>query len=145
MVDVFKSFNFPLLYLFQEFPFQHVFKVNIFDKVRKKYDKCKSLPFYFSDMVNMKIWEVCCKIKKREPQRVLFCWDTRTRTRNDRTRICSVTITPYPKICCILFLECSCKGIECNANMQIFKWLFYEKLNFIQFISLFNIYIREKV
>ena len=24
------------------------------------------------------------------------CWDTRTRTRNDRTRICSVTITPYP-------------------------------------------------
>ena len=25
-------------------------------------------------------------------------WDTRTRTRNDRTRICSVTITPYPNI-----------------------------------------------
>ena len=25
-------------------------------------------------------------------------WDTRTRTRNDRTRICSVTITPYPKL-----------------------------------------------
>ena len=25
-------------------------------------------------------------------------WDTRTRTKNDRTRICSVTITPYPKI-----------------------------------------------
>ena len=23
-------------------------------------------------------------------------WDTRTRTKNDRTRICSVTITPYP-------------------------------------------------
>lgn len=25
-------------------------------------------------------------------------WDTRTRTKNDRTRICSVTITPYPNI-----------------------------------------------
>ena len=25
-----------------------------------------------------------------------FCWGTRTRTKNDRTRICSVTITPYP-------------------------------------------------
>ena len=24
------------------------------------------------------------------------CWDTRIRTWNDRTRICSVTITPYP-------------------------------------------------
>ena len=23
-------------------------------------------------------------------------WDTRTRTKNGRTRICSVTITPYP-------------------------------------------------
>ena len=35
-----------------------------------------------------------------------FCWDTRTRTRKGRTRICSVTITPYPnryvcvKTCC---------------------------------------------
>ena len=27
-----------------------------------------------------------------------FRWDTRTRTKNDRTRICSVTITPYPNI-----------------------------------------------
>ena len=26
----------------------------------------------------------------------LGSWDTRIRTRNDRTRICSVTITPYP-------------------------------------------------
>lgn len=29
---------------------------------------------------------------------LLTCWDTRTRTKNDRTRICSVTITPYPNI-----------------------------------------------
>ena len=27
---------------------------------------------------------------------ILSCWGTRTRTKNDRTRICSVTITPYP-------------------------------------------------
>ena len=29
---------------------------------------------------------------------LLYCWDTRTRTRKNRTRICCVTITPYPKI-----------------------------------------------
>ena len=29
---------------------------------------------------------------------IFVCWDTRTRTKNDRTRICSVTITPYPNI-----------------------------------------------
>ncbi len=27
-----------------------------------------------------------------------LCWGTRARTRNDRTRICSVTITPYPMV-----------------------------------------------
>lgn len=31
------------------------------------------------------------------------CWDTWTRTKNDRTRICSVTITPYPNMFCFLF------------------------------------------
>ena len=34
---------------------------------------------------------MCCLASKR--------WDTRTRTKNDRTRICSVTITPYPNAC----------------------------------------------
>lgn len=29
---------------------------------------------------------------------ILNGWDTRIRTRNDRTRICSVTITPYPNV-----------------------------------------------
>ncbi len=33
------------------------------------------------------------------------CWDTRTRTKNDRTRICSVTITPYPNF--FVVLRCS--------------------------------------
>ena len=33
-----------------------------------------------------------------------FSWDTRIRTRNDRTRICSVTITPYPNVACNLNL-----------------------------------------
>ena len=31
----------------------------------------------------------------------LTCWGTRTRTKNDRTRICSVTITPYPNVLAI--------------------------------------------
>ena len=40
-------------------------------------------------------------------------WDTRIRTRNDRTRICSVTITPYPNVFFVVamsFLNCECKG-----------------------------------
>ena len=35
-------------------------------------------------------------------ERCSICWDTRIRTRNDRTRICSVTITPYPNVVCNL-------------------------------------------
>ena len=34
--------------------------------------------------------------KKSFRFRKLPCWDTRIRTWNDRTGICSVTITPYP-------------------------------------------------
>ena len=34
--------------------------------------------------------------KHLSKRKMLSSWDTRTRTRNDRTRICSVTITPYP-------------------------------------------------
>ncbi len=34
----------------------------------------------------------------------LICWDTRTRTKNDRTRICSVTITPYPNDAAIILI-----------------------------------------
>ena len=43
-------------------------------------------------------------IQKREASTEvsLFCWDTRTRTRKNRTRICCVTITPYPKVICLL-------------------------------------------
>ena len=37
------------------------------------------------------------------------CWGTRTRTRKGRTRICSVTITPYPKLE-EQFPNCGCKG-----------------------------------
>ena len=40
-------------------------------------------------------------------------WGTRTRTRKGRTRICSVTITPYPKLNPRIWsksLICGCKG-----------------------------------
>ena len=35
-----------------------------------------------------------------DQQPIALCnsWDTRIRTWNDRTRICSVTITPYPNV-----------------------------------------------
>ena len=45
------------------------------------------------------------QIKNASPLNKVTCafrrWDTRTRTKNDRTRICSVTITPYPKAICL--------------------------------------------
>ena len=44
---------------------------------------------------------VKCMAQKKEVELkasplIVESWDTRTRTKNDRTRICSVTITPYP-------------------------------------------------
>lgn len=50
------------------------------------------------------------------------CWGTRTRTKNDRTRICSVTITPYPN-----GFICGCKGSAFFRKQQNFCGNFYKK------------------
>ena len=58
---------------------------------------------------------------------VLSCWGTRTRTRKGRTRICSVTITPYPNALVahrMSFPNCGCKGTEFFSFHQIFSQLF---------------------
>ena len=39
-----------------------------------------------------------CHPDKRTKKKKKMSWGTRTRTRKGRTRICSVTITPYPKL-----------------------------------------------
>ncbi len=53
----------------------------------------QSAPFFHDKPINTK------KANERFMLHLpLKCWDTRTRTKNDRTRICSVTITPYPNI-----------------------------------------------
>ena len=44
-------------------------------------------------------------------------WDTRIRTRNDRTRICSVTITPYPNV----FLLLQCHFLIASAKVILFS------------------------
>mgnify|MGYP006968329272 FL=1 len=44
-------------------------------------------------------------------------WDTRIRTRNDRTRICSVTITPYPNV----FLLLQCHFLIASAKVTLFS------------------------
>ena len=49
----------------------------------------------------------------------LVGWDTRTRTKNDRTRICSVTITPYPNTC------------FCTAKLLLFSYLPNDLLTFL--------------
>ena len=52
----------------------------------------------------------CCSTT----QQLQFCWGTRTRTRKGRTRICSVTITPYPnrffRVPSTPAQICGCKG-----------------------------------
>ena len=76
-------------------------------------------------------------IQKREASTEvsLFCWDTRTRTRKNRTRICCVTITPYPNVnphplgsSC--FYEC--KGTTFLPTAKTFPDFFYQNLNFYQ-------------
>ena len=72
-----------------------------------------------------------------------WSWDTRTRTRNDRTRICSVTITPYPNIIAIssiLFLNCGCKGTTFFWITKIFRHFFLKNLNFFCFLWLFRVF-----
>ena len=59
--------------------------------------------------------------KKSKALTLLLCWDTRTRTRKGRTRICSVTITPYPNVFARLkplFLVCECKGTNFFCILQ---------------------------
>ena len=46
------------------------------------------------------------------------CWTTRIRTGNDRTKTCSVTITPSSRLC-------GCKVSENLAYRQIFTYLSY--------------------
>ena len=57
-------------------------------------------------------------------------WDTRIRTWNDRTRICSVTITPYPNFpdqTLILFLTLQRYGFL--LNWQTFEIFFSKKIS----------------
>ena len=53
-------------------------------------------------MCRWKMFTHLWSIEKSQTAELLFgfllCWDTRTRTKNNRTRICCVTITPYPNM-----------------------------------------------
>ena len=71
----------------------------------------------------------------------LKCWGTRTRTKNDRTRICSVTITPYPTVFARrtpLFSICACKGTTFSRITKTFRGKNIKKRNFSAFPLLFT-------
>ena len=76
-------------------------------------------------------------------------WDTRTRTRNDRTRICSVTITPYPNVFLLLqchFLIASAKVILFSGSCKFFgKFLSKKdkKVYFCWWYPLFNVPLQQ--
>ena len=48
--------------------------------------------------IKYKLLKNTYKKERLQLKSLSFCWDTRTRTRKNRTRICCVTITPYPKV-----------------------------------------------
>ena len=64
------------------------------------------------------------------------CWSTRTRTWNDRTRICSVTITPYSNLFKvrtstrgISLLRCKVTKFSLTANLRLY---FFDKIQVCQ-------------
>ena len=69
------------------------------------------------------------------------CWGTRTRTKNDRTRICSVTITPYPNTLTAsrtpLFRFCGCKGRMFFSNTQRKSHFFLKKRKILGKVRIF--------
>ena len=70
-----------------------------------------------------------------DQQPIALCnsWDTRIRTWNDRTRICSVTITPYPNSRHNPNLNCVCKVrrffLMSQAYLDIFFYFTRKKHN----------------
>ena len=56
---------------------------------------------------------------------LFLCWGTRTRTRKGRTRICSVTITPYPNV--IANLDLRVQRYYFFINYQNFWAKIYKK------------------
>lgn len=73
-------------------------------------------------------------------------WDTRTRTKNDRTRICSVTITPYPNVFTTrLQPHCVCKVTAFFRFSKINWEFFHKKAKFKMLFSVFRIFRRTFV
>ena len=71
----------------------------------------------------------------------LLCWDTRTRTRKNRTRICCVTITTYPNFIPAsseqtpLVLNCDAKVRRFFSYSQTFPCFFSPKQCFFRFVA----------
>ena len=61
----------------------------------------------------------------------LFCWDTRTRTRKNRTRICCVTITPYPNNY-FSNLKQAPLVLKCDAKVRTFFVMTKDSVFFIK-------------
>ena len=71
---------------------------------RKPYTAKKAIPrlcrvgLTFQTFASEHIKKTALRSESQRSQTLCSCWGTRTRTRKGRTRICSVTITPYPKL-----------------------------------------------
>ena len=69
--------------------------------------------------------------KKAKLMCLAFGWDTRTRTRNDRTRICSVTITPYPIVVTTIILIASAKVAIFSVPAKQIVRFFIKKIKLV--------------
>ena len=65
------------------------------------------------------------------------CWGTRTRTRKGRTRICSVTITPYPNASLVLQIA-GAKLVLFSELPNFFTWNLQKKSNKTAFFAFFK-------
>ena len=69
--------------------------------------------------------------KKAKLMCLAFGWDTRTRTKNDRTRICSVTITPYPIVVTTIILIASAKVAIFSVPTKQIARFFIKKIKLV--------------
>ena len=83
------------------FPFIYVscsVKTKTLHSPKKAIPRLCRVGLTFQTFASEHIKKTALRRESQRSQTFCSCWGTRTRTRKGRTRICSVTITPYPKL-----------------------------------------------
>ena len=127
--------------MFSPIPERHIYEKSIFQIERCSLVGIPGLEPGMTgpESVVLPLHHIPILLLRRMPE--WWSWDTRTRTRNDRTRICSVTITPYPNIIAtsnILLSQLRVQRYNIFLNHQNFSALFSKKSQFFLFSMAFS-------